>query len=596
MSKRRRNIFIILGVLAVFVIGFFVMASGAPKPVITTDTVKRGDLVQTVEVTGEVKSIDEVSLAFNTSGVVASLPVKVGQAVVVGQVLASLKADDLAAAYARAIAVVSEAKARLQLQESGLSSEDRAAEEAPVAIAEAALRAAESARVSTDVVSAANVATVEANIAQTKTRVADDVVAARQNEVEVIRSLVAELRQALSEADTILGVENSLYNQEFRDELANEDTQLLPQAQTSFEDAAESRDEAEDAVVLMDVNSDTSISAVADLAYAGYQDVYATLILTSRVLDATSGNSADLSFDTLNTFKATISAASSSLVSAGSSLVSARQAKTDADRAVTDDVADAERALVEAEAARERDVTAAEATVVSRQADLARAEANLAAALATPRDVDLASYRAAVSQAQADASAALARLNNARILSPIAGTVTAVDIELGESASLGAPVITVLSSGQNYEVALDIPEADVNKIHVGQSADITFDAFGDDLVFAGSVSSIDLAEKVIEGVVFYAAKVMITADQDLSQVKPGMSATVTVKTSERTGVLYVPSRAVLEKDGVKFVRVPSDKTYIEQTVSIGLRADEGLTEIVNGLTEGQTIIVSIRQQ
>ena len=582
------------GALVLFISVGFALASGPKAQAYVTDVVKRGDLAQTVEVTGVVKSIDEVHLSFNASGPVRAIGVKVGDGVKVGQVLASLKADDLAAAYSRAASEVAEAKANLALKQTGLSAEARVSAEANVTIPEAAVSAAESALVQTTVVAEASVASAENTLAQTKTQTAADVIATREDLVEAIRSLTAAVRQSLTDADTILGVENPLYNQSFRNELASEDVLLLPEAESVFETAAESRDGAEELVFVMDTESDASISAAYGAAYQAYEDSYQTLVMTGRVLNATPGNSEALTLDDLNTFKALIASSESALVSDGSALVNAKQEKSDADRAVSEDVASAEQDVVEAIAARDRDVAAAEATAVSRQADLARAEAQLAEDLAPARDVDLANYYAIVSAAEADARSALARLNNARIISPIAGTVTAIDLDLGESATVGEPVITVLSNGQNFEVDVDIPESDVAKVRVGQTALVTFDAFGDDLVFRASVATVDPAEKVIEGVVFYATKVVFDAEQDLTQVKPGMSVTVTIQTAERQGVLYALTRSVLEKDDAKFIRVPSDTSYTEQPVTVGLRADDGLIEITNGVNEGQTIIVSLQ--
>jgi len=374
----------------------------------------------------------------------------------------------------------------------------------------------------------------------------------------------------------------------------NTDAQALISATNAFEVAAMSRDAAEDALLAVDADDIASVNAAADDVELAYSDAYETLLQTNRVLGATSSDSSEFSLDDLDALKATISAATSALVSDGLALVNARQAYADAERAVADDVRDAENALATATAARDRDIAKASAAVTSREADLARARAALATATATPRAVDLASYEASVTQAEADARSALARLRDAQVVAPIDGILTAVNADPGESVTAGIGVVTVLSAGLDFEIALDIPESDVAKTREGQTADVTFDAFGDDLVFGGTLFSIDPAQKLIEGVVFYEAKVLLDPDQDLSAVKPGMSADVTVVTGERTGVLTVPSRAVLERDGHKYVRVPSGDAYEERTVTVGLRADGGIIEITSGLSEGETVIVSIR--
>lgn len=594
MTKRGKIIWAALGLLLVAAVGWAAFGSGSPVAVTTTDTVKRADLVQTVEITGDVQSVDEVDLAFDRSGTVEAVLARVGDAVRAGDVLAVLDADELEAAYAQAVGRVEEAEANLALKRAGVSVEERAVSEADVLVAEAALAAARSDAEHVASVADADVASAESDLAATTDGTADDLAQAQEDLVESLRSVVSEARSALSDADTVLGVENTLYNQAFDDVLSNTDAQALIAASNAFEIAAASRDAAEDALLAMDESAFASVNAVADAAKQAYEDAYETLLQTSRVLDATSADSSDFSLDDLDALKATISAATSSLVTDGGALTNARQAYADALRATVDDVRDAENAVASAKAARERDVAKAAAAVASREADLARAEAALSNATATPRAVDLASYEAAVTQAEADALSALARLRDTQVIAPIDGILTAVDVDPGESVTAGTGVVTVLSAGLDFEIALDIPESDVAKTREGQAADVTFDAFGDDLVFGGTLFSIDPAQKLIEGVVFYEAKVLLDPDQDLSAVKPGMSADVTVVTGERTGVLTVPSRAVLERDGQKYVRVPSGDAYEERAVTVGLRADGGTIEITSGLSEGETVIVSIR--
>ncbi len=555
MMKRKRLLMALGGVVLLIGGGAYAATRGGSASTMTTETVKRTDVVQTVEVTGTVETESDVELSFGTSGVVRMVSVKVGDAVRSGQVLAVLNAGTLQASYAQALEGLNEAKATLAEKEAGISDEDTGVSQADIAVAEAALAAAEQ------------------DVERVKTETTVNAQQAKEDVVDALRSLVTEIRQALASADTVLGVENPLFNRGFDEVLGAEDVNALPAAQAAFERAADSRDTAEAALWALNGTDTTAAAEAAEVAYA---DAYETLADTSRVLDATSADSDAFSLDDLVAFKSTISAAQSSLVSMGSGLRVARQASANADQAMSLDVADAQ-------------------TVVdSRKADLARAQASYVSATADPRAVNLAAYQAAVGQAEANVSAAAARLRDAQIISPITGTVTVREIDPGESASALVPVLTVLSSSDTYAVTLDLPEADVAKVAIGQTAEITFDSLGDDRVFSGTVGAIDPAQTVIQDVVFYSANVFLNADQDLSVIKPGMSANVTILTAQKTNVLTIPSRAVLEKNGVKYVRVPEGDSYVERTVSVGLRADDGLMEIVDGLGEGETIIVSLK--
>ena len=103
---------------------------------------------------------------------------------------------------------------------------------------------------------------------------------------------------------------------------------------------------------------------------------------------------------------------------------------------------------------------------------------------------------------------------------------------------------------------------------------------------------LSVQETKVQDAVYYKTRVQIEpAGRD---VKPGMTANVTVMTRESKGVLVIPIRAVRTKEGTdrKIVRVLEGATPREATVELGLRGDEGRVEVTKGLNEGQTVILS----
>jgi HlyD family secretion protein len=263
-----------------------------------------------------------------------------------------------------------------------------------------------------------------------------------------------------------------------------------------------------------------------------------------------------------------------------------------------DGLAQAEAARDSAVASAEASLASAEAGVASAQAELARAQAQYDDTTAPPRGVDVAALIAAVSQARANLAAASVRLGNTQVVSPIDGIVTEIAFDPGEQVVGGTAVVTVQTADENqFKIVVDVPEADIAKIAYGDAADLTFDAFGDDVHVAGSVADIDPAEKTVEGVVFYEVSIYLdTSSLDLP-LKPGMSAEVTITTDTRTGVLFVPQRAVLEHDdGTKYVRIPRDDVFDERAVETGLRADDGKLEILSGVSEGEVIVLSLHSK
>jgi len=76
-----------------------------------------------------------------------------------------------------------------------------------------------------------------------------------------------------------------------------------------------------------------------------------------------------------------------------------------------------------------------------------------------------------------------------------------------------------------------------------------------------------------------------------------MTANMTITVAQEKNVLVVPSSAIINKNNQQIVRVitdPKNKTYKEVSVQTGLEADGGLTEIISGLSEGQSIVTYIK--
>ena len=97
-----------------------------------TEEVKKGSVIQTVSATGKVKSASEIELNFKNAGKLSILNVKVGDKVKQNQVLAQLKATDLAINVNKAQADLQEAKANLDKLKAGSTNEDIAVYEALV--------------------------------------------------------------------------------------------------------------------------------------------------------------------------------------------------------------------------------------------------------------------------------------------------------------------------------------------------------------------------------------------------------------------------------------------------------------------------------
>lgn len=237
--------------------------------------------------------------------------------------------------------------------------------------------------------------------------------------------------------------------------------------------------------------------------------------------------------------------------------------------------------------------TQASATSAAQQA-VATAQANLDLKKAQARPADVQAAQAAILSAQGQVQAAQATLENNIVRAPTDGTITSVDIKVGEQATPSKEVIVLQDVG-NLHIESDVSEANIASVQTGQSVDITFDALGPDRHFTAKVQTVNPASTLVSGVVNY--KVTAAID-NISEIKPGMTANMTILVGEKSGVLAVPDSAVLNNNGTKQVRVIDDskkKTYHAVNVQTGMEADGGLVEVTSGLNEGQQIVTFIKQ-
>ena len=145
----------------------------------------------------------------------------------------------------------------------------------------------------------------------------------------------------------------------------------------------------------------------------------------------------------------------------------------------------------------------------------------------------------------------------------------------------------------HFEIEVDVPETDVVKTKTSDKAVISFDALGSDIKFDGVVMSIEPASTDIQDVVYYKVKVSIN-DNSSGMIKSGMTANILINTNKRDNVLFVPSRAILNRTGIdqKYVRVlGQDGLVTEKNVSLGLKGDDSKTEIVSGLIDGEVVVL-----
>ena len=126
--KKKKRTWILIALVLIFA-SYFIFKTPASVTNTVTDIAKVSDLKETVLATGQVVSNTDLSLAFNSAGIVKSLKVKVGDKVTAGQVLATLDSQSEQAALTSARGVLAGAQARLKKTIEGASNEEIALSE-----------------------------------------------------------------------------------------------------------------------------------------------------------------------------------------------------------------------------------------------------------------------------------------------------------------------------------------------------------------------------------------------------------------------------------------------------------------------------------
>ena len=210
--------------------------------------------------------------------------------------------------------------------------------------------------------------------------------------------------------------------------------------------------------------------------------------------------------------------------------------------------------------------------------------------------LSLTSDRVELAQSQVDVAElgideAQKQLERATIIAPFDGIVASVGADEGDTVSVQNIIIYLIDPG-SMELKAGVDEIDIPSIRQGQKAVIDVDALPD-LQIEGEVTSISTVPIVQTGLVTYEVTISLDIPED-SEVKVGMSATADIIIDKRSNVLLVPNRAIKQdSEENSIVKITVNGEVQEKAVVIGI-SDGTQTEIIDGLSEGETIVIELR--
>jgi len=293
--------------------------------------------------------------------------------------------------------------------------------------------------------------------------------------------------------------------------------------------------------------------------------------------------------DALNAAKATLAADTASLP-AGDPQLAKDQAAVDS----------ATSALAAAKVRATQSLHQAEAQVSSATLALTTARHNYDTKVAPVSAAQIASDRASVAQAQQ--TLANLQATGATITAPIDGTVTAVNLKVGQQvagSSSSSASGSSTTTGQievmdliHLRIAGEASETDIARLRMDQSATITATALGSETV-VGTVCELGVVGSQISGVTSFPVTVCLDGTNPALLV--GMSATAAVVTDRADNAVLVPTLAVKTVGGQQVVTVLEADGTTQRNVPVTVGISNGSeTQIVSGLTGGETVVESLQ--
>lgn len=486
-----------------------------------TGVVTKGTIVASVSATGQTSASNQLDLKPKVSGTILKLPIANGSEVKAGTIIAKIDASDAEKA-------VRDAAANLKSAQIALEKLTQPADTLSVTQAENAL----------------------AQATDAKTGAEEDLKKAYNDGYNNVATTFIDL------SSVITGLHDILYTQHGLD------------AYTSS---------------INEYNAINDSYSIADSAYQKNLMDYKAATLYAN--NAQIGTLIDETYATAKTINTVVKNVSSAIQDKITSQNQSHDARTDTNIANLSSYTDKLNADLQSLLSAKNTLRSDTDTITSSSRTITEKTQSLAKLKSGADPLDIQSQKLSVQQRANALSDAQEKLADYSIRAPFDCIVASIPVKVGDEASSGTTIATIITKQRIAEVTLN--EVDVAKAKVGQQVTLTFDAI-DGLDIAGSVSEIDSVGTISSGVVTYAVKIAFDTQDD--RVKPGMSVTAAIITNVKQDALLVPSSAVKNKGVNKTVDLYNNGTPTTMTVETGISNDTK-TEITSGLKEGDTVVV-----
>jgi HlyD family secretion protein len=215
------------------------------------------------------------------------------------------------------------------------------------------------------------------------------------------------------------------------------------------------------------------------------------------------------------------------------------------------------------------------------------ADAGESSLRALDREIDVLKGR--VRAARARTEGVEARQAKLLVIAPFDGVIIRKTSEIGESKLPGAPLFT-LADPSSIRVEAQVDEADAAKVQAGQPVRLIPEAYRGER-FTGRVSEVRPTVEASKEV-SRANTILVKLAEVPRPLRLGMSVDVEVLTGGKDNVPMVPSAAVMERDGKKFVYIVAEGRVARRDIVAGVSNWEW-TEVLSGLRVGEDVVTTL---
>ncbi|MFK7780559.1 MAG: efflux RND transporter periplasmic adaptor subunit [Candidatus Gracilibacteria bacterium] len=585
----------------------------------TSLTIELGDIQNSIEVVGDAELVDEQSLSFNQAGTITTVNFKAGDTIRKGETIAEIDNSD-------AYDSIENAKISLQNAQISLKQLYEDVDESKIIQAKNTITTSENSLENSKVEFKNIKITQEnslnklledietskkelANLIKEKENSLSDTTLNKNKTIISIeddfRTNLDEIEKIIKESDYIMGVtiENKDENDDFENYLGAKNTTIKNDAKKSLLESINLYNSLKVSLEnYYNSGGKEKIEGILNEYLVIFNKLYETtdyIYKTAEVSIISIGSLTQSEIDSMKNTMSTYRSSSLNKVSSIKSSINTLNTLTD-----TELLGDSNEITIEKQAisiknsikSYDETVSNYKLTIEEKQQSIENkvvsldvAKLNLEELIEGPTDDNITKANNTIKQANIKLSSAYESLEDYMLQAPFDGVIRKIDYMPGDNLTNDTDKYVYIENPNLLEISVMLDQIDIVTVELGQEAIVTFDTYSTIPVKA-KISSIDTTPIQSSGVVSYEVKLVLDDPNFDKKILSGMTSNVEIIIESKENILVIKTSALVEKNGKNYLTVEKNGEETEIEVEIGI-ASSGMTEIISGVNEGDTVIV-----